>query len=509
MGKIFFLINIVADLVIAIIFSIYYQKLSVSCLHILQLEVYDSDKYMKWVEKNRSMLGKKLKEEKTPLVWTDRAKRLYDTHKNILLLLVADAIIIEILFVKYTKIYYAAIVYLCILFVIYFKMPKIMKMSNNINRPREEKINMGFYNQAKDKIKDLKSKGLTVVGITGSFGKTSTKFMLETILKEKYNALTTPGSYNTPMGLSKVINNDLNESVEVFIAELGAEKIGEIEEVATLVQPTVGIITAIGPTHMHLFKTIENIQKTKYELIEALDEDGISIFNYDNDYVKPLADRERVKTIRYGIEKNDKLNVYAENIEVYERGSKFALHAGGESIECTTKVLGKHNISNLLAAASCALELGLTLEEIRRGIEKVEPVEHRLNLVDNGNGIIVIDDAFNSNPVGARAALDVLSNFKEGRKIVITPGMVELGDMEEEANYTFGKELAEVCDFVILVGKKRTLPIQKGLKGANFPEEGLFVAGTLSEATEILGHLSRPKDVVLFENDLPDNYSEE
>ena len=155
------------------------------------------------------------------------------------------------------------------------------------------------------------------------------------------------------------------------------------------------------------------------------------------------------------------------------------------------------------------MELGLTLEEIRRGIEKVEPVEHRLNLVDNGNGIIVIDDAFNSNPVGARAALDVLSNFKEGRKIVITPGMVELGDMEEEANYTFGKELAEVCDFVILVGKKRTLPIQNGLKDVNFPEEGLFVAGTLTEATEILGHLSRPKDVVLFENDLPDNYSEE
>lgn len=485
-------------------------------LHMLQLEGYNNDDYKVWMRENKDKINKfvyqKAKEEKTPLVWTDRAKRLFIIHDHVnFIFLVVFLIIANIIFAVSRNYIISLTVLIILCLLLYYFESKVMLISNKISVPREEKINMGFFVQAQNKIKELKEKdGLKVLGITGSFGKTSTKFIADTILSESLNVKNTPSSYNTPMGLSKVINNELNETHEVFIAELGAKQKGEIDEVAQLVQPDIGIITAIGPTHMHMFKTIENIMNTKYELIEDLPEDGVAIFNYDNEYVKVLADKTKKKTLRYGMEDVEKLDVYAKDIEVSEKGSEFVLVVKGKGeVKCSTKLLGKHNISNLLAAATAGFVLGMTLEDIAKGIAKVEPVEHRLNIVDSGTGIVVIDDAFNSNPVGFRAALNVINEFKNGRKIIITPGMVELGDMEEEENYKIGKEIAKVCDYVILVGKKRTEPIRRGLSDAGFSDDNAFVVNTLNKATEVLGTLTKPGDVVLFENDLPDTYSEE
>ncbi|MBP2025892.1 UDP-N-acetylmuramoyl-tripeptide--D-alanyl-D-alanine ligase [Peptoniphilus stercorisuis] len=483
-------------------------------LHMLQLEGYNNEDYKTWIKNNKSKVSKfvyKKTEEKTPLVWTDRAKRLFKIHDHVNLAFLVGFIMITDIIYANTKSYYSTIVLVILCLILYYFEYRVILISNKISVPREEKINMGFFVEAQGKIKNLKeNNNLKVLGITGSFGKTSTKFIADTILSESLNVKNTPSSYNTPMGLSKVINNDLNESHEVFLAELGAKMKGEIDEVAQLVQPDIGIITAIGPTHMHMFKTIENIMNTKYELIEDLPEDGIAIFNYDNEYVKVLADKTEKKTIRYGMEDIEKLDVYAKDIEVSEKGSEFTLVIKelGE-VKCSTKLLGKHNISNLLAAASAGYVLGMDLKSLASGIEKVEPVEHRLNIVDSGTGVIVIDDAFNSNPVGFRAALSVIDEFKNGRKIIITPGMVELGDMEEDENYKIGKEIAKVCDYVILVGKKRTEPIMKGLKDASYNIDNTFVVNSLNEATEVLGSITRSGDVVLFENDLPDTYSEE
>lgn len=503
-------------------------------LHMLQLEEYKNDNYRTWIKLNKHKIyrlwyelnvesGEKIvgfksrfvkvnAEEKSPLVWTDRAKRLFRIHQivNVLILIVVYAITLAVY--DYTKNTFVALGILLILcFAVYYFEFAIMMISNSISVPRERKINMGFYVSAQNKVaKHKKDYGMRVLGITGSFGKTSTKVIAETILSEVFKVQDTPSSYNTPMGLSKVINNDLSEDSEVFIAELGAYKKGEIDEVAQLVQPDIGIITGIGPTHMHLYKTIDNIMATKYELIEDLPEDGIAIFNYENEYVKVLADKTEKKTLRYGFEDVDKLDVYAKDITVSERGSSFTLviKDAGE-ISCQSKLLGLHNISNLLAAVTAAYVLGMSLDEISEGIVKVEPVEHRLNIVESGNGVIIVDDAFNSNPVGARAALDVINEFKTGRKIIITPGMVELGTMEEEENYKFGIEIAKVCDFAILIGKMRTEPIKRGCLEGGMVEEQIFVVNRLDEATAVLGHLSLPGDVVLFENDLPDNYSED
>ena len=374
-------------------------------------------------------------------------------------------------------------------------------------KPIEAGINKYFSDNATKKVNSFKD--LEVVGITGSYGKTSVKFIASTIVEEKFNTLKTPESYNTPMGVSKVINEELNASNEVFIVEMGARNIGDIREMSRLVSPKIGILTSVGPTHLETFKNIENVMKTKYELIDELPEDGIAIFNYDNKYVKKLADKTNKEKIIYGIKNIKNLDIYATDVEVSQAGSTFTLgYKSGEKIEATTRLLGEHNISNILAGVALGKTLGLSLEEIASRISHIEPIPHRLQLITPGTGVTIIDDAFNSNPVSSKAALDVLSKFKEGRKIIITPGMIELGDDEWKENEEFGKNIAKVCDFAILVGPKRTQPIQDGIKKQGFPAESLFVVESLDKATQVLGKLTRPKDVVLFENDLPDNYNE-
>lgn len=517
-------------------------------LHIIQLEGYKNEEYKRWIKTSPKAYPKKIKisliiltavlllyiifiksnillyiyiglwvlltlgtldfkkeEPKKKLEFTPRAKRLYISSLlvNILQLLILF-IIIKILFsngkTSITIILYG-------LFIINFLQGRNMILANAIVNPIEKRINTYYYTMAQEKIKSMDD--LDTVGITGSFGKTSTKFIVDTILKEKYRVLKTPESYNTPMGISKVINSKLTNDYEIFIAEMGARYIGDIKEIAKLVHPKIGVITSIGPAHLETFKNIENIMKTKYELIEELPSDGIAIFNYDNKYLRKLADKTFKEKILYGLENQEKLDIYATDIEVSELGSSFILKdKSGKEIKCTTKLLGKHNIYNILAGASVAKTLGLTFEEIRRGIAKIEPIPHRLNIINPGTGVIVIDDTFNSNPVGVKAALEVLNQFKEGRKIIITPGMVELGDKEEESNREFGVRISTVCDYVILVGKNRTKPIYKGLKESGYNENNIIVVQNLDEATKEFQKIVRPKDIVLFENDLPDNYEE-
>jgi UDP-N-acetylmuramoyl-tripeptide--D-alanyl-D-alanine ligase len=476
----------------------------------VQLEGYDPEHYKKWLDANKDKaysLKKSNQPVKKPLVFTQRATRLYRANISLSLLLLLLPIIIYYLIPNSLSYSIFIVIFVLFSYVVLRLQPIIMYFSTSIMKPVEERINMGFYVDAQNKIKDRED--LKVIGITGSFGKTSTKVIISTIISENFNVLRTPESFNTPMGLSKVINNDLTNEHEVFVAELGAKVIGEIRETAQLVQPNIGVLTSIGPCHIETFKNIDNIAKTKYELIEELPTDGVAVFNYDNEHIKKLADKTFKEKMLYGLEDIEKLDMWADDIEVSELGSTFTLRdKEGNSIECTTKLLGKHNIYNILAGACVAKTLGLTFDEIKNGIARIEPIEHRLNIINPGTGIIIIDDAFNSNPIGSKAALDVLSQFKEGKKIIVTPGMIELGEMEESANKEFGVNIGKVCDYAILIGEKRTRPIYEGLMETNYNKENIFIVKNLDEASVQIGKIANPKDVVLFENDLPDNYSE-
>ena len=350
---------------------------------------------------------------------------------------------------------------------------------------------------------------MIIIGITGSYGKTSTKFILASVLSEEKTCLVTPASYNTTMGVTKIIRTMLGPLHEVFIVEMGARQSGDIREIASLVQPRIGIITAIGDQHLETFGSREAIQKTKFELIAALPSDGLACLNGDDSAIVNAA--ESISHVRkgfYGIEASG-LTYQAEHIKADSSGTSFRVRtASGDSVNIRSHLLGMHNVLNILAAVAVAKELGIATDRIESGVRKVKSMPHRLEIRKVPGSYTIIDDAFSSNPVGAQTALDVLSGIGGGRKIIVTPGMVELGENEEKHNFDFGTKIASVCNYAILVGPKRTEPIRRGLNSVAYPAERLYVADDLRSASVHLQSIAQKDDVVLFENDLPDNYNE-
>ncbi|MBR5560970.1 MAG: UDP-N-acetylmuramoyl-tripeptide--D-alanyl-D-alanine ligase [Clostridia bacterium] len=369
-------------------------------------------------------------------------------------------------------------------------------------QPIENHINQQFVDDAKNRLE--KNPNLIKIGITGSYGKTSTKFLLRDILSVKYNVLATPSSFNTTMGVTRVIREQLMPSHQVFIAEMGARHVGDIKELVDLVHPTIGLLTSVGPQHLDTFGTIERIKNTKYELIDGLPQNGTAILARDGAICEELYAR-----CPLGKKYMPGDLMTASDMEWGPFGTRFTLTdvETGESARCQTRLLGEHSIANLLLCCTAARTLGMTPAEIAAGVARCQPVEHRLELLNGGGGVTIIDDAFNANPVGAQAALRVLENFP-GRRIIITPGMVELGGEEAQFNRKFGEQMARSVDVAILVGKKHIQPIVDGLNAAGFPQENIHVVSSLDESTKVLHAMMRAGDVVLYENDLPDNYSE-
>ena len=523
-----------------------------SGLHILQLDGYKTGRYLKWIRQHLKncfevkeilVIGgllvltafysqyhdtwffpmlcvawggfqvylstrRKKVEVKKPLVYTARAKRVFGLSICLLVSLATT-----LLLIAQTSPWRIAIFLFSEISVIN------LTIANLLIYPLERTINGAYLFSARKRIRTLQPR---VIGITGSYGKTSTKYILHQILSQKFNTLMTPDSYNTPMGICKVIRGELTAEHEIFIVEMGAYKRGDIRELCNLASPEIGILTAVGPQHLERFKSIENIAKGKYELIESLPADGLAVFNCDNEICAGLADkREQTGSPvrRYATEASPVVSVantadlIATNVRYTDNGLAFTVDANTEKFDITdteiqTRLLGKHNVSNILAAVTVAMECGMELEEIREAVANVEPVPHRLQLTAGAGGVTIIDDSFNSNPVGAKAALEVLTEIGEGKKVLVTPGMVELGDREYEENRRLGEQAADVCDLVILVGPTRTTPILEGLKAAEYPSQQIIVALNLEEVKQHLATQVQAGDVVLFENDLPDNYKE-
>ena len=441
--------------------------------------------------------------EKKPLVFTPRATRLFVFSLGFLL-----AIYMGVIAIWWGKGDFWLEMSIGLLVICNFFAPFLLMLINLLLLPLEKIIQYWYFRDAYRYLRTLTN--LKVIGITGSFGKTTTKYVLMEILRHRFNVLKTPGSYNTTMGITKVIRSELKPIHDVFVVEMGAKKPGDIREICELVQPQYGLITAIGEQHLEEFKTLENIKKTKNELIEALLEHGVAFFNMDDSSCRELASATKCRVVSYGIEA-DKLDYSILDITLDEHGSSFRVICARDNSQAIfqTKLLGKHNIYNILGAIAVAGDLGMPLSEMVYPLKQVSAIPHRLELKKVGNNIIFIDDAFNSNPVGSKMALEVLGQISGKRKIIITPGMIELGVKENEYNEHFGEYIAAVCDYVILVGKKQTLALQRGLKAKQYSEEKLFIAADFAMAKKHLEQILQAGDVVLFENDLPDNYSEQ
>ena len=383
-------------------------------------------------------------------------------------------------------------------------LPLWIALGGFIAWPVEKLISEMYFRDAQRILKERKD--LIRIGITGSWGKTSVKFILGTILEEKFHTLVTPSSFNTPMGVTKVIRTSLEPGHRVFVAEMGARHVGDIREMCRLVHPQYGILTSVGPQHLDTFKTIERVTKTKYELMDAIPSNGACFFADDDGICRELFQKTQKEKCLAGMDP-DADDVWAEDISVSPEGSCFTLCRKDCRIPCSTVLLGELNIRNIVLCASIAFSLGMTGEQIQRGIRKIQPIEHRLQLIPNPGGITLIDDAFNSNIRGAEQAFKVLHQFPETR-IAITPGMVELGKMEYEMNRQFGRYMASGCDIAILVGKKRSEAIAEGLKENGFSDKNIHITDSLDEAASYMRTIVKPGDTVLFENDLPDNYTE-
>ena len=404
-----------------------------------------------------------------------------------------------------------------------------------ITSPIEKRRNARFVTAAKTVL--AARTDLIKIGVTGSYGKTTAKNLLSAFLSKEYSTCVTPGNYNTPMGIALTVRDELLADDEVFVAEMGARYRGDIRELCDIVSPSIAVITAIGTQHLETFGSEENLFVTKNELVEALPADGVAIFNGDNDGAIKLYDRCAKRRLISGSDEEAVQKLYAlfstgdrrakcktaagvkpteEEVKALSRfdafygdicyaarGMEFTLVLNGRAARITTALLGAHVPSMIAECALTANYLGISLEKIKFAASEVKAVAHRLELLYNGDDVI-IDDAYNGNEAGAQNALEVLSKFSPRIRVLITPGIVELGEHGEAANARIGELAAVSCDYAIFVGGNASA-LARGAKSAGMNVDNVTEVRDLDDAVEKLKTIKGEK-AVLFENDLPDNY---
>ncbi len=439
-----------------------------------------------------------------PLVFTARARRLFAVAlalPALILVLAAVAVIAG------AAPWIAAAIGTATALLAIVAAPELLFIANAVVKPIQELDNRRFVQRAKRKLEEIAP---LTIGITGSFGKTTTKACIAAVAELRGPAYATPASYNTYLGVVRAINEGLTARHRTFIAEMGAYRRGDVAELCELVRPKLGVLTAIGPAHLERFGSLDEIEKAKGELAEQLPGDGVYVTTLDDERCVRTTERTEARVVLFSAAGNPDADLTATDIAMAEGTTRFTLRTrAGEEVTVRTRLLGRHNVANLLAAAAVGTSLDMPLDAVARALARVSPPAHRLAPILNRQaGIVVIDDAYNSNPVGAAAALEVLASHQAERRVLVTPGMVELGEREAEENERFGTQAAAVCDLVVLVGEERSKPILAGLSAASFPDSQIHVVANSSEAEALLAKTTRRGDVVLFENDLPDLYAE-
>lgn len=465
-------------------------------LYIYQVLEYNTRDFIKWFFKNPF---KRNLQKKHKLEWTTKAKLLALVSITLLVLdsmitayILSGGLLLSLVLLPIKSLY----------------SPAFLIIAQIIISPLEYYQKQKIVGLAKEKLAKLPN--LKIVAITGSFGKTSTKDILYTLLWKKFYVIKTPKSFNTPLGIAQTILEDIKENTDVFICEMGAYKKGEIAKIAKLVKPKIGIITAVAPQHLERFGSLENIAHAKFELIENLPEKGIAILNGESDWLKKLASH-----ITRGLvaQESGNVNFYGDNSEYFASDTKvaaedtsFIFHTPKAKAQITIPLAGEHHVKNFMAAAVAALNLGLSLDDIKKRAELLLPTPHRLE-IKKQNGLTIIDNTFNTNPQSSKASLKLLQKLPGSQKILITPGLVELGKESAIQNQEFAKISAKIADQIIIVGEYAKKDLLAGLSSTNFSKEKTFTAESFNEAMNILGKIAKPEAVVLLENDLPDQYN--
>ncbi len=397
---------------------------------------------------------------------------------------------------------------------IFLLTPLWLIAGNGLMQPLESALRQRYLRQASRRLATIQPR---IIGITGSYGKTTSKNFLRDILSLRFRAYATPKSYNTLMGISLAINRDLANDfrTEYFISEMGAYVEGEINRICQLTPPDIAIVTEVGPQHLERFGTLENVRKAKYEIIKNLPADGLAVLNWDNEHVRAMAAAGYPSTILTVSRQLSAEAARAEGISWLAKDTQETLEGisftvahipSGEQAKIKTALVGEHNVTNLLLCIAVAFHEGIPLRDIALRVRHLQPSESRLVRQRTSAGITIINDAYSANPKGAASALKLLGMHQDGARLLITPGMIELGDLQDEENRKLGLLAAQQATDIILVGKAQTAPIADGILSTSFDRARLQVVETLKESIDWYQHNLKAGDTVLFLNDLPDTY---
>jgi len=386
--------------------------------------------------------------------------------------------------------------------------PLALVAANLLLAPAEAMVQRGYWREARARLQQVNP---IVIAVTGSYGKTSVKHILGHVLETAGPTLITPGSVNTAMGIARVIRQRLQPQHRYFVVEMGAYGEGSIRRLCALTPPRVGIISAIGKAHYERFKSLDAVARAKFELAEAVrDNHGRLIV---------AADALEFAWPRQFVEQHREIAVTVGADAVADSGADLAIAAlrqepdgivadiswRGAAYELRAPLYGLHQGRNIALAFAAACSLGLAPEDVVASLRSTPQIAHRLEVKRQGDGAIVIDDAYNSNPVGFASALALLDDLRrpDGRRILVTPGMAELGSEHEPEHARIGRLAAEHADVLLAVAPHRVAPLAAAFHAAA-PEREIVTCADFAAARAWLDANLGGHDVVLIENDLPD-----
>lgn len=464
---------------ISIIFPIRLQ------LNIFQLEEYKYSRFLKWIAIHFLTRTNSVKK---PLVTTQKVKLII--YFSLLWLIIAFLAITLL-----TNLLMAIIISIVMLsqpYLLFGLSLLILKPYEIINRKK-------VIESSRNTI--LSAPNLKIIAISGSFGKSSTKEILYQLIKDEFKTLKTPESYNTVFGVAKVIDLEFDPSYEYFICEMAAYIKGDINELCHMAPPRYGIITGIAKQHLERFGNLKNIIEAKFELYENVSDKNNMSFNLDDPNITHELNIRRVANpYGFGLQ-NKNAAVRLDLIKFDKNGTSFNLIINNKNYPVSTKLFGYSNAKNILAAVSMALKIGLKPQVLVQKIKALTPASNRFVLTKLGSATM-INNTYSSNTQSFNEIINTAKQI-EGRKVLVTPGLIELGREESQIHLEIGKNLQGVFDLVILVGKNnKTVKLSRGLGNKKCE----FIDDTRESYWNKINNLSNKFDWIFLENDLPQNY---
>ncbi|MFS8130766.1 MAG: Mur ligase family protein [Candidatus Dojkabacteria bacterium] len=473
-------------------------------LYIFQLEEYDVERYSRAIINKGLTPPDSLRKE---LTWTTKAKLIFAiSFITQFLITFIDSYLIGIkLFNSWPT--FIIIFAINLLVVFYFSFLFLIFASIYLS-PIESFQKNRIIKRATEKFNELATRNskLVTIGITGSFGKTTMKETLSTILSEKFKVVATPENINTPLGLARVILNNLKDDTEVFVVEMGEYVKGDVDALCKITPPDISVITGINEAHLERYGTMENAIDTKFEIVENTPDGGLVVLNgLDKLTVENYERFTEGKKVEWYNSKKSKFEIVSSKLDTEKLVRKIEIKTPNTTLSAQTVIIAEYICGNIIASMIVGTELGMSEQQIKLGVTQLKPAPHRLEVKRTGN-ITIIDDTYNGNSDGIKAGIKLLSQFKNNRKVYVTPGLVETGDMKEEIHLEIGKELAKVADLVILTENSATPFIAEGLKKNGFNTDKIIWYKTSKETYEKLRENLKSGDVVLMQNDWSDNY---